>query len=81
MIKSDDIFDISFTAGNIRYNGWVHPSGKINESGKAVTFHVVLNGTSFGYISYHNCQWTINEDRPKELVEEVGKQIEKHYQL
>ena len=80
-MTEDNIFDISFQAGDMMYKGWVHPSDKLNDSGKPVSFLVVLNDTSFGYLSYNNCRWTINEDRPDNLVELVGKQIEKHYQF
>jgi hypothetical protein len=76
-----NIFDISFKAGEATYKGWVNPSDKLNEEGSPVSFHVVLNETSFGYLSYRDCKWMINEDRPAKLVELIGKQIEKHYQL
>src|SRR5436190_24322248 len=80
-MKEDNMFDISFKSGDMVYSGWVNPSQKLNDSGTPVSFHVVLNDTSFGYLSYRDCKWMINEDRPDELVELVGEQIEKHYQL
>lgn len=77
----EKIFDISFEVGGKKYTGWVNPSVKIDESGKPVSFHVVLNGVSFGYLSINDCKWTINEDRPSSLIEAVGHEIEKKYQL
>ena len=77
----DKIFDISFEFDNKQYKGWVNPSDDLNDSGTPVSFHVVLNDTSFGYLSYKDCNWMINEERPEELVKLAGKQIEKHYQL
>ena len=75
------IFDISFENDGKRYSGWVNPSDKINENGIPVSFHVVLDGTSFGYLSFNDCKWTINEERPSSLIEAVGHEIEKKYQL
>ncbi len=76
--QEGNIFDIAFNAGEQEYKGWVNPSDKINESGTPVSFHVVLNDVSFGYLSFQDCQWIINEERPSALVKLVGKQIEKH---
>lgn len=75
----DNIFDISFAHGGITYKGWVNPSEKLNEDGKPVSFHVVLNETSFGYMSYQSGHWSINEERPEGLVELVGEKIEEYY--
>ncbi len=77
----DNIFDISFDEAGKKYSGWVNPSRKLSGAGQPVSFHVVLNDTSFGYLSYNNCKWTVNEERPEELVKKVGKAIEKFYQL
>ena len=75
----DKIFDISFEFDKKRYEGWVNPSEDLNDSGSPVSFHVVLDNTSFGYLSYSDCKWMVNEERPDGLVIEVGKQIERHY--
>jgi len=77
----DTIFDISFTHDQKPYKGWVNPSDKLNDSGTPVSFHVVLNEVSFGYLSFLDCRWTVNEERPAGLVKLIGRQIEKHYQL
>ena len=77
----DNIFDISFEFDNKHYKGWVNPSDELDDSGSPVSFHVVLDETSFGYLSYQDCNWTVNEERPEGLVKLVGKQIEKHYQF
>ena len=77
----DNIFDISFTHDGKEYNGWVNPSEKLNDTGAPVSFHVVLNNVSFGYLSFRDCNWIINEDRPPELVKKTGKEIEKHFRF
>lgn len=77
----DKIFDISFETDGKKYTGWVNPSEKTDEDGKPVSFHVVLDGVSFGYLSYNNCKWTANENRPSSLIEAVGRQIERRYEL
>jgi hypothetical protein len=76
-----EIFDISFEKGGRKYSGWVNPSDKIVGGAKRTIFHVVLDGVSFGYLSFKDCKWTINEDRPMSLIEAVSREIEKHYQL
>ena len=77
----DNIFDITVKYDNQDLKGWVNPSAKLSDSGAPVSFHVILNDVSFGYLSYHNCTWTMNEERPAALVKGGGKEIEKHYQL
>lgn len=77
----DKIFDISFESDGRKYSGWVNPSKEANENGVPVSFHVVLNGVSFGYLSFDDCKWTINEERPSSLTEAVGHEIEKRYEL
>ena len=81
MTKEENIFDIAFNFDDKQYKGWVNPSNKVNESGSPVSFHVVLNEVSFGYLSFKDCRWIVNEERPAGLVKLVGKQIEKHYQF
>lgn len=81
MKMEDKIFDIIFKVNGKEYKGWVNPSDKLNDTGVPVSFHVVLNETAFGYLSFRDCKWMINEDRPPELVSAVGKQIEEHYQI
>src|SRR5690349_16312590 len=75
----DKIFDIAFDIDSKKYKGWVNPSDEMNDTGQPISFHVVLNDVSFGYLSYKDCKWMVNEERPDELVKEVGKEIEKHY--
>jgi hypothetical protein len=77
----DKIFDIAFTAEGKEYKGWVNPSDRQSDTGMPVSFHVVINEVAFGYLSFRDCKWMINEDRPPLLVKEIGKQIEKHYQI
>lgn len=77
----ETIFDIAFDFDGKKYKGWVNPSDKLNGNGSPVSFHVVLNDTSFGYLSFNDCKWSVNEERPGGLVKIIGKEIEKHYQL
>jgi hypothetical protein len=77
----EKIFDISFENAEKQYIGWVNPSEKLDPDGKPVSFHVVLNNIFFGELSLSHCQWNINESRPHQLVEAVGKEIEKYYKL
>ena len=77
----DTIFDIKVEYDGKEYKGWVNPSDELKEDGRPVSFHVVLNDTSFGYLSFNDCSWSVNEERPKVLVKAVGKEIEKHYSL
>jgi hypothetical protein len=77
----DKIFDIVFEIQGRKYTGWVNPSDKLDKDGKPTSFHVVLDGVSFGYLSLNDCRWTINEERPASLIEAVGGEIEKHYGL
>jgi len=79
MTAEEKIFNIAFEADGMQYTGWVNPSDKVNEDGLPVSFHVVLNDTSFGYVSHNNGEWTVNEDRPPALIEKVGKAIERNY--
>ena len=79
MTAEDKIFNIAFEVDGTKYTGWVNPSDKLNDDGMPVSFHVVLNDTSFGYVSHNNGEWTVNEDRPTGLIEKVGKAIEKKY--
>jgi hypothetical protein len=77
----EKIFDISFESAEKKYNGWVNPSERLDHDGKPLSFHVVLNNIFFGELSLYHCQWNINESRPHQLVEAVGKEIEKYYKL
>lgn len=77
----DNIFDISFQQGGKNYTGWVNPSDKLSDSGRPISFHVVLNDISFGYLSYNNYKWSVNEDRLEDLVQIVGEQIEKYFTM
>ena len=79
MTAEEKIFNIAFEADGIKYTGWVNPSDKLNDDGFPASFHVVLNETSFGYVSHNNGEWTVNEDRPAALIEKVGKAIERKY--
>ena len=77
----ENIFDISFERNGKQYAGWVNPSREMDGNGKPVSFHVVIDGVSFGHLSLLDCQWTNNAERPTTLNDAVGKEIEKHYEL
>jgi hypothetical protein len=81
MAAEENMFDIAFEADGTKYKGWVNPSDKLNDSGLPASFHVVLNDISFGYVTYNNDEWSVNEDRPEGLIHQVGKAIEKHYAM
>ena len=53
----------------------------MNDGRLPASFHVVLQDTSFGYLSLHDCKWIVNEQRPAELVEAIGREIEKKSKL
>ena len=76
-----EIFDISFENQGTTYKGWVHPSEKMNGEGRPASYHVVLNDVSFGYLSFQDCSWTVNENRPEALVKAAGEEIEKYYKF
>ena len=77
----DNIFDIAFTYDQKPYKGWVNPSDKLNKEGQPSSYHVVLNDISFGNLSFHECKWSVNEERPSKLVKLVGEAIEKHFEM
>jgi hypothetical protein len=79
MTTENKIFNIAFEADGIKYTGWANPSDKLNDDGMPASFHVVLNEISFGYVSHNNGEWTVNEDRPAKLTEQVGKAIAMKY--
>ena len=74
----DNIFDIEFESGGKKYTGWVNPSEKPGKNGLPNSFHVVLNDVSFGHLSFNNAVWTVSEERPAELVQQVGAAIENY---
>jgi hypothetical protein len=81
METRERVFDIAFEWDGKPYKGWVSPSDESSANGAPESFHVVLNNTSFGYLSYRDCKWSVHEERPAGLVKLVGKEIEKHFQL
>jgi hypothetical protein len=52
-----------------------------NDDGIPASFHVVLNETSFGYLSFSNGKWRADQQRPAELVDAVGEYIQQHYKI
>ncbi|HEY6976276.1 MAG TPA: hypothetical protein VH396_08295 [Chitinophagaceae bacterium] len=72
-------FSIKFNYDDIHYDGIVTPSEKVREDGTPKSFHVVLNNVLFGNVHHNNGKWAVDEQRPQELTDIVGKQIEKYY--
>ena len=72
-----EIFDISLSFDGKLFNGWVRPSEKKDDSGKPVSYHVVLNDVFFGNVSF-NDTWIVDDQRPRGLVQAVGACIEAH---
>jgi hypothetical protein len=78
---SEEFFNIQFDHDNIHYEGIITPAQKLREDGTPRSFHVVLNNVLFGNVHYNNSRWAVDEQRPEELVDIVGKEIEKYYHL
>jgi len=78
-MNEEKIFDIEVESEGTTYRGWVNPSDKLDDDGFPVSFHVVLNQTSMGYLSLNNGKWSADEQRPAKLVNAVGEQIARHY--
>jgi len=76
---NEEYFNIQFDHDSIHYDGVVTPSEKLREDGTPKSFHVVLNNVLFGNVHYNNSKWAVDEQRPDELTEMVGKQIEHRY--
>jgi len=53
-MNEEKIFDIEVECDGKFYKGWANPSDKLNDDGLSVSFHVVLNEISFGYLSFAN---------------------------
>lgn len=78
--KETDTFDIAFDMEGKHYKGWVTPSNKLNDKGLPTSFHVVLDEVFFGNVSNDGNTWTVDEWRPENLVQQVGKFIEEWYE-
>lgn len=74
-MNEDKIFDIEFDCEGNQYKGWVNPSDEFRADGMPVSYHVVLDKVSFGYLSFNNGSWLANEERPPALVQAIGEQI------
>jgi len=71
----DKIFDISFEFDNKTYKGRVNPSDNLNDYGTPVSFHAIPDDTSFGYVSYKDCKWMIDEERPKGWLSRLVRKL------
>ena len=72
----DNSIDIELDHENMHYKGWVMPSDKKNKEGLPASYHVVLNQVLFGNLSRNQDKWSVDDWRPHELVQAVGKCIE-----
>jgi hypothetical protein len=77
----ENLFEMRFKINTQVYCARVCPSSELNEVGLPVSFHVTLNDVPFGYMAFDGDHWTVNQVRPKYLVDAVGKQIEMKYLL
>lgn len=75
-MNNEKTFNIALDYEGIHYQGWITPSDKIGEDGMPRSFHVVLNETMFGNLSRSGDTWTVDEQRPDGLVQEVGRYIQ-----
>lgn len=57
------------------YDGWVTPSGDLYPDGDSSCYHVFLNGSFFGDMSFLEGRWLISERRPGELTTAVGNAL------
>lgn len=76
---NDKTFDIAFDYEGVHYTGWVTPSERVQADGQPGSYHVVLNDTLFGNVSFNNDQWTVDQQRPAGLVAEVGRIIQSRW--
>jgi hypothetical protein len=74
-------FEIRFKINTQVYCARICPSSELKDDGLPISFHVMLNDVPFGYMAFDGDHWTVNQPRPKYLVDAVGKQIEKKYLL
>ena len=77
IFMEQDYYTIQFDYGGVHYNGRVTPETKADQHVPS-SWHVVLNDVFFGYLSRQGAHWNVTEQRPHELVQEVGKQIALH---
>ncbi len=73
-------FEVEFDHDGKYYKGWATPNGLKKDNGMPGSYHVVLNGVMFGNVSQNNITWVVDEQRPDELTQAVGKFIEEVYQ-
>ena len=75
----DKTINIELTWDGLHYKGWATPSEHKNDNGKPRSFHVVLNDTMFGNLSWNKEKWTADEQRPEGMVEAVGHIIQSNW--
>jgi hypothetical protein len=76
---TDEYFNIKFNHDDIQYDGIVAPSEKVREDGTPKSFHVILNNVLFGNVHHNNGKWAVDEQRPEDITDIVGKCIERNY--
>jgi hypothetical protein len=81
IFMSHHYFSIKFNHDDIHYDGIVTPSEKVRDDGTPKSFHVVLTNVLFGNVHHNNGKWAVDEQRPQELTDIVGKNIEKNINL
>jgi hypothetical protein len=71
---------VQFEHKGLAYDGWATPSEQQHEDGEPKSYHVVLNMVMFGDLSLNHGKWLSDQQRPHELVVEVGKLLDHHLQ-
>lgn len=71
--------DIALDFDGMHYAGWATPSDHLHENGWPKSFHVVLNETFFGNVSFDNGKWLVDEQRPDGMADVVGAAIQSKY--
>jgi hypothetical protein len=69
---------VQFEHKGLAYNGWATPSEQLYDDGEPKSYHVVLNMVMFGNLSLNLGKWLSDQQRPPELVVEVGKTLDHH---
>jgi hypothetical protein len=76
---NNEPIDIALDFDGIHYSGWATPAEKHHENGWPKSFHVVLNETFFGNVSFDDGKWLVDEQRPDGMANAVGAAIQSKY--
>lgn len=70
---------VNFRHAGMTYAGWATPIAEpgAGSDEQITTWHVVLNQLYFGYMTLQQDHWTVSTQWPQDLIEIVGKELEK----